>query len=153
MPYLFVLVFAETMVLVTCASIPALGPIVLILKMKVSSYRGHSSNDGSGDDPGGAWSNQDSTLITFGGSRWKSALKSKHGRSDGNIIDLSPVESLDKIPLARIETRSVHETQSKSATYGGEGIRKTTNISVTTEKKRVWERGNRVIQDQNCLMP
>jgi hypothetical protein len=132
MPYLFVLVFAETMVLVICASIPALGPIFYIFKGKFSSYRGRSTEDGGGD-VSGVGNNQDATLVTFGGSSWKNGSKPRRGRPDGTKMNLSPVGSLDEIPLARVESASVHGEQSETGSSGGEVIRNITEISVNSE--------------------
>ncbi|KAF3014705.1 hypothetical protein E8E14_006414 [Neopestalotiopsis sp. 37M] len=135
MPYLFVLLFAETMVLITCASIPTLGPIFYRLKGKVSSYRGRSKDDGSGQTSGQSRSNQ-YTLITFGGSNWKNKSTAKQGHSTAANMSSTAAEGSDEVPLARVESVSAHGIQSEAASISEEGIRKTTEISVRSEMGR-----------------
>lgn len=140
MPYLLLLVFVETMVLIICACIPALGPLVRQLQGKVSSYRERSSKQ-TGEGATGvksasripySGSNHDQTLVTIGGRSWKNGQKAKWVRSDGTTLDLSPVGSSDEIPLAQVD--STPRPQSESESYSGDGIQKTTKISVSSER-------------------
>jgi hypothetical protein len=140
MPYLMLLVFVESMVLITCASIPALGPLVRQLQGKVNSYRERSSRR-TGEGGTGlksasrtpySGSNNEPTLVTIGGRSWKNGQKAKRVRSDGTTLDLSPVGSSDEIPLAQVD--SIPRPHSEPESYSGDGIQKTTKISVSSER-------------------
>lgn len=86
MPYVYVLVYAEATVLLTCACIPALSPIFQVVRAQVRTGRS-SDKSGSNGKRHGKSSRSLKTLVTIGGGVWGGASGRSRFKKSGTQLD------------------------------------------------------------------
>ena len=96
-PYLDILGVAEGCILIICASLPTLGPLVRATRGKLTTTTGHSSQPVSGDSG-------------HGGSSWSNLKGHKLGNVDVERVSSNMHSSVDDIPLVRPSGGREHRT-------------------------------------------
>lgn len=87
MPYVYVLLYAEATVLLVCACVPSLSPILEIIRGRVCPSRGTDQSHGNGRSSRSA-----KTLVTIGGGVWeRNHVKSKF-KKGGTQLDEEAIE-------------------------------------------------------------